>query len=96
MGSGFDVENLHATQVTESQGIIPRAVYYLFNLIEERKRAAAENHEALPDFKINAQFVELYNEEVYDLIGGEPKVIAIFLFTSLTKLSIDLVQVFPI
>ena len=74
MGTGFDVENLHSTEVGETQGIIPRAVYYLFKLIEERTREAIQRHQPPPDFKINAQFVELYNEEVYDLIGGEPKV----------------------
>uniref|UniRef100_H3BE86 Kinesin-like protein KIF21B n=1 Tax=Latimeria chalumnae TaxID=7897 RepID=H3BE86_LATCH len=62
MGTGFDV-NLSA----EEQGIIPRAVHHLFQGIEERKRAAQEQGLQTPEFKVSAQFLELYNEEILDL-----------------------------
>ncbi|KAG8439901.1 hypothetical protein GDO86_005894 [Hymenochirus boettgeri] len=62
MGTGFDV-NISE----EEQGIIPRAVQHLFKCIEEKKEAALEQNLPSPDFKVNAQFLELYNEEVLDL-----------------------------
>ena len=54
MGTGFDL-NVELDQI----GIIPRAVEHLFNGIEDRKRRAAENNEPMPDFKVNAQFMEV-------------------------------------
>uniref|UniRef100_A0AAR2KUA2 Kinesin motor domain-containing protein n=1 Tax=Pygocentrus nattereri TaxID=42514 RepID=A0AAR2KUA2_PYGNA len=62
MGTGFDV-----TISEEELGIIPRAVSHLFRGIEERRQAAIEQGRPVPEFKINAQFLELYNEEVLDL-----------------------------
>ena len=54
MGTGFD-----ADMAPESVGIIPRAVEHLFNGIEQRQREAKENNEVPPDFKVNAQFMEV-------------------------------------
>ncbi|KAM3926339.1 kinesin-like protein KIF21A isoform 6-T6 [Leptodactylus fuscus] len=65
MGTGFDV---NITE--EEQGIIPRAVRHLFRRIEERKKAAVQQGLPPPDFKVNAQFLELYNEEVLDLFDS--------------------------
>ncbi|XP_055997076.1 kinesin-like protein KIF21A isoform X10 [Ostrea edulis] len=65
MGTGFDV-NLPENEV----GIIPRAVDHLFKGIEECKRKAKENNIPPPDFKVNAQFIELYNEEILDLLDS--------------------------
>ncbi|KAM6215203.1 kinesin-like protein KIF21A isoform 3-T3 [Rhynchocyon petersi] len=62
MGTGFDV---NITE--EEQGIISRAVKHLFKSIEEKKHNAIKNGLPPPDFKVNAQFLELYNEEVLDL-----------------------------
>ncbi|XP_077026621.1 kinesin-like protein KIF21A isoform X2 [Tamandua tetradactyla] len=62
MGTGFDV---NITE--EEQGIISRAVKHLFKTIEEKKHVAIKNGLPPPDFKVNAQFLELYNEEVLDL-----------------------------
>ncbi|XP_037551754.1 LOW QUALITY PROTEIN: kinesin-like protein KIF21A [Nematolebias whitei] len=62
MGTGFDV-NIGGDEL----GIIPRAVNHLFRGIEGRRRAATEQGSPVPEFKINAQFLELYNEEVLDL-----------------------------
>ncbi|KAE8616161.1 hypothetical protein XENTR_v10008734 [Xenopus tropicalis] len=62
MGTGFDV-NISE----EEHGIIPRAVTHLFRRIEEKKQFALEQGLPPPDFKVNAQFLELYNEEVLDL-----------------------------
>ncbi|XP_076008375.1 kinesin-like protein KIF21A isoform X1 [Genypterus blacodes] len=65
MGTGFDV-NIGDGEL----GIIPRAVGHLFRGIEERRRAATEQGRPVPEFKINAQFLELYNEEVLDLFDS--------------------------
>ncbi|KAJ3612430.1 hypothetical protein NHX12_020706, partial [Muraenolepis orangiensis] len=65
MGTGFGVG------VSEEElGIIPRAVHHLFLGVEERRRAATEQGRPPPEFKINAQFLELYNEEVLDLFDS--------------------------
>ncbi|KAK7486684.1 hypothetical protein BaRGS_00022085 [Batillaria attramentaria] len=63
MGTGFDV-NITPEEV----GIIPRAVEHLFVGIEDRRRQTFENGLPPPDFKVNAQFMELYNEEIIDLL----------------------------
>ncbi|XP_068458230.1 kinesin-like protein KIF21A isoform X3 [Clinocottus analis] len=65
MGTGFDV-NIG----DEELGIIPRAVHHLFKGIERRRQAAQEQGSPAPEFKINAQFLELYNEEVLDLFDS--------------------------
>ncbi|XP_056595316.1 kinesin-like protein KIF21A isoform X3 [Triplophysa dalaica] len=62
MGTGFDVNILD-----EELGIIPRAVSHLFKGIEQRRQAATDQGQPVPEFKISAQFLELYNEEVLDL-----------------------------
>ncbi|XP_043823764.1 kinesin-like protein KIF21A isoform X2 [Dromiciops gliroides] len=62
MGTGFDVNIIE-----EEQGIISRAVKHLFKCIEEKKEIAIKNGVPPPDFKVNSQFLELYNEEVLDL-----------------------------
>lgn len=54
MGTGFDV-NI----ADEELGIIPRAVHHLFKGIEERREAAQEQGRPVPEFKINAQFLEV-------------------------------------
>ncbi|XP_031419868.1 LOW QUALITY PROTEIN: kinesin-like protein KIF21A [Clupea harengus] len=65
MGTGFDVNIMD-----EEKGIIPRAVTHLFQGVEQRKQAAVEQGRPVPEFKINAQFLELYNEEVLDLFDS--------------------------
>ncbi|XP_039617035.1 kinesin-like protein KIF21A isoform X2 [Polypterus senegalus] len=65
MGTGFDV-NFDESE----QGIIPRAVKHLFKGIDQRKHAAIEQGLPPPEFKVNAQFLELYNEEVLDLFDS--------------------------
>ncbi|TNN00128.1 hypothetical protein fugu_011374 [Takifugu bimaculatus] len=65
MGTGFDVNIADA-----ELGIVPRAVHHLFQGIEERREAAQAQGRPVPEFKINAQFLELYNEEVLDLFDS--------------------------
>lgn len=61
MGTGFEID-----PCADTQGIIPRAVMYLFMQMENIRR---ESPELKADFKVEVNFVELYNEEVVDLLG---------------------------
>ncbi|XP_045884806.1 kinesin-like protein KIF21B isoform X3 [Micropterus dolomieu] len=65
MGTGFD---LSLSQ--QEQGIIPRAVHQLFEGIQTRRVRAQEAGTQPPEFKVSAQFLELYNEEILDLFDG--------------------------
>ncbi|KAM9759474.1 kinesin-like protein KIF21B isoform 4-T5 [Menidia menidia] len=65
MGTGFDV-----SLSQHEQGIIPRAVHQLFEGIQNRKERAQEAGTQPPDFKVSAQFLELYNEEILDLFDS--------------------------
>ena len=47
----------------EDEGIFPRAITYLFERVEQ-KFSAIPNSEII----INAQFIELYKEEIIDLL----------------------------
>ncbi|GIY67621.1 hypothetical protein CDAR_553622 [Caerostris darwini] len=72
MGTGFDM-----SASEEEIGIIPRAVNQLFNGIAKLQNEAQNQKITPPEFKIAAQFMELYNEEVIDLLDpvgeGEDK-----------------------
>lgn len=65
MGTGFDVGIQPSTV-----GIIPRAVRHLFDGIQTRLEEAKENNVTPPEFKVSAQFMELYNEEIIDLFDN--------------------------
>ncbi|KAI2659276.1 Kinesin-like protein KIF21B [Labeo rohita] len=65
MGTGFDV-----TVSDEEQGIIPRAVRHFFQGIQKRRLEAQSAGLPLPEFKVSAQFLELYNEEILDLFDS--------------------------
>ncbi|XP_063982533.1 kinesin-like protein KIF21A isoform X1 [Diachasmimorpha longicaudata] len=67
MGTGFDVE-VDETIV----GIIPRAIRHLFDGIADKQASARERALMPPEFKVTAQFLELYNEDLKDLLepGG--------------------------
>ncbi|KAM9443868.1 kinesin-like protein KIF21B isoform 1-T1 [Clarias gariepinus] len=65
MGTGFDV-----TVSEDEQGIIPRAVHQLFEGIQRRRTEAQESGLHPPEFKVSAQFLELYNEEILDLFDS--------------------------
>ncbi|XP_058229525.1 kinesin-like protein KIF21B isoform X1 [Hemibagrus wyckioides] len=65
MGTGFDV-----TVSEDEQGIIPRAVRQLFQGIQRRRMEAQERGTQPPEFKVSAQFLELYNEEILDLFDS--------------------------
>ena len=66
MGNGFDLQT-----VNENKGIIPRAVEHLFAGIRERQEKAREAGLPCPEFKVNVQFLQLYNEQIIDLLAED-------------------------
>lgn len=52
----------------EKIGIVPRVFKFIFDELDHRK-AQSEYSE----FKIRVSFLELYNEELHDLLDMQPK-----------------------
>ncbi|XP_059619317.1 kinesin-like protein KIF21B isoform X1 [Phlebotomus argentipes] len=66
MGTGFDREILEM-----QEGIIPRAVRHLFSGIEDVQTRGEDSNGVVVgtvQFSVAAQFMELYNEEIIDLL----------------------------
>ena len=55
MGTAFDVSG----ENDELVGIVPRAVEHLFIGIQQRQQAALEKGTVPPEFRVNAQFMEV-------------------------------------
>ncbi|CAP35266.2 Protein CBR-KLP-10 [Caenorhabditis briggsae] len=53
----------------EHKGLIPRSIEYLFELLDAKTREFQKF-----TFSVNVEFVELYNEEIYDLLNLKNKV----------------------
>lgn len=66
MGTGLEIGASNSTK-----GIVPRAVDHLFDGMRERQIEAKSKGLPPPEFQINAQFLELYNEEINDLLAPE-------------------------
>ncbi|KAH8329029.1 hypothetical protein KR074_001873, partial [Drosophila pseudoananassae] len=67
MGTGFD----HETESSEfiNLGVVPRAVRQIFSGIEELKGSTWENSKGgSPEFSLAVQYIELYHEDIYDLL----------------------------
>ncbi|KAM3726385.1 Kinesin-like protein [Dirofilaria immitis] len=68
MGTAFDMMDI----MNEIDvGIVPRAIRHLFSGMDLRKQQALEHGFVEPCFDIVAQFVELYNEDIIDLLSHE-------------------------
>ncbi|XP_038220931.1 kinesin-like protein KIF21A isoform X1 [Zerene cesonia] len=65
MGSGWEGEG---DLDEDKRGIIPRAIRDLFSGAEERAEAARAQGQLPPEFSVQAQFIELYNEDIVDLL----------------------------
>lgn len=65
MGTSFTIKD------ENENGIIQRAVDHLFRGIAERQEAAKCAGQPVPEFKVTAQFLELYNEEIIDLLSDD-------------------------
>lgn len=84
MGTGFE------TDVQENvEGIIPRAVRHLFAGIEKLQQNPYDGSGASLgniQFSVAAQFMELYNEDIIDLLDPYNKVIYLFFMVNFRKL----------
>lgn len=69
MGTGFEASTLHQIDMSDkSIGIVPRALNQLFDTIDQREQEARESNQQPPEFKVTVQFIELYNEDIIDLL----------------------------
>ncbi|WKY05278.1 hypothetical protein Q1695_005913 [Nippostrongylus brasiliensis] len=67
MGTAFD-----ASAVAEHEvGVVPRALSHVFHRVAELKREAREANILEPNFEVSVQFIELYNEEIIDLLAND-------------------------
>ena len=51
-------------------GMIPRALRQIFDGIKERVDAATNSGVMKPEFAVSVQFMEIYNEEIIDLLNS--------------------------
>lgn len=63
MGTGYEL-----TCGLENVGMLPRAIRHIYSGIESRQEQAREAGLPVPEFRVEAQFIELYNESLYDLL----------------------------
>lgn len=70
MGTGFDAEHNMSANILPSQGILPRSLHHLFEEIHTLRQTALDMNEPPPRVTVKAQFVELYNEEINDLMDS--------------------------
>ncbi|CAD5227302.1 unnamed protein product [Bursaphelenchus xylophilus] len=69
MGTAFDA--VSASVDSEHAGVIPRAAQQLFDGMESRRKHATEAGDPEPTFTIRVQFIELYNEDLIDLLSPD-------------------------
>jgi len=65
MGTAFAIKD------DNENGIIQRAVDHLFHGIAKRQEAAKSKNLPIPEFKVTSQFLELYNEDIIDLLSDD-------------------------
>ncbi|KZS05819.1 Kinesin-like protein [Daphnia magna] len=67
MGTGLEADQ-QLCAMSDNVGILPRSVHHLFTGIEMLREEAIQNGQTPPEFRVQAQFLELYNEEIIDLL----------------------------
>lgn len=73
MGTGLEADR-QLCAMNDSVGILPRSVHHLFTGIEMLREEAIQNGQTPPEFRVQAQFLELYNEEIIDLLEPTTRV----------------------
>ncbi|CAD5219724.1 unnamed protein product [Bursaphelenchus okinawaensis] len=69
MGTAFDAAASSPT--SDLAGVIPRAAQQLFDGMENRRQRASDAGEPEPSFVVRVQFIELYNEDLIDLLSPD-------------------------
>uniref|UniRef100_A0A7I4YIE6 Kinesin motor domain-containing protein n=1 Tax=Haemonchus contortus TaxID=6289 RepID=A0A7I4YIE6_HAECO len=67
MGTAFDTGAISEHEV----GVIPRALAHVFRRVSDLKQEAREGGILEPTFEVSVQFIELYNEEIIDLLAND-------------------------
>ena len=49
--------------------MVPRAIKHLFDGIDDRMKTSTEEGIPSPQFDVTVKFIELYNEEINDLLN---------------------------
>ena len=80
MGTGLEADQQLCRAMSDGVGILPRSVHHLFNGIDTLREEAAQSGQTPPEFRVQAQFLELYNEEVIDLLEPANRVNFFILF----------------
>lgn len=73
MGTGLEADQ-QLCAMSDNVGILPRSVHHLFTGIEMLREEAIQNGQTPPEFRVQAQFLELYNEEIIDLLEPTTRV----------------------
>jgi hypothetical protein len=72
---GSEVHNSEG--IAADAGLIPRFMTSIFQLLAQRKESALTNHsndvQGLRDFQVQASFLEVYGEDVHDLLDRDRK-----------------------
>ncbi|KAI1708492.1 kinesin motor domain-containing protein [Ditylenchus destructor] len=72
MGTSFESTcTAPSTQLDKVIGIIPRAARQIFDGIQTKKEEAKARGLVEPVFEVSVTFIELYNEEILDLLAEE-------------------------
>jgi kinesin family protein 4/21/27 len=74
MGTGLEADQ-QLCSMSDNVGILPRSVHHLFTGIEMLREEAIQIGQTPPEFRVQAQFLELYNEEIIDLLEPTTRVI---------------------
>ena len=73
MGTGLEADQ-QLCSMSDNVGILPRSVHHLFTGIEMLREEAIQIGQTPPEFRVQAQFLELYNEEIIDLLEPTTRV----------------------
>ena len=62
--------------------MVPRAIKHLFDGIDDRMKTSSEQGIPPPEFDVTVEFIEVYNEEINDLLFNPSRYPLVILFAS--------------
>ena len=88
MGTGLEPDRstssaMGSSLLSDGVGILPRSVHHLFGGMELLRQESLDGGQTPPQFSVQAQFLELYNEEVIDLLDPAVRVGRFVYFSAL-------------